>query len=300
MRTPSIARSPSDLHFQFDQIKNSDRQQWWTMKNSTVSLIPNIPGRVDWNRRRLSPVESASTLHLRVPPILEQTTWMRPSVHCPTRNQTSWAKQQCKQRWAGVSGSWLQREHKGSHAIPLASRLSAVCIFPWTNNQAKKRCFPSALACQIAEESKVQNDPANWMSYADLDVYWPLGVHFQVIWSGSSVKTTLCTLSHRPTNSAISDALDILHSPLVQVWFPISSLTVRPFLQASLYSWGAKSLGALPPPPWWLPKQSSATIAKSYLCTTSEKLLIHFRTWYRRPNPRPIRIYPPVPQPPDP
>ena len=46
--------------------------------------------------------------------------------------------------------------------------------------------------------------------------------------------------------SAISSAVDIRQRPLVQVPFSISCLTDSPFRQASLYKFGARSLGAWP------------------------------------------------------
>ena len=52
--------------------------------------------------------------------------------------------------------------------------------------------------------------------------------------------------SHSATKSAISSTEDILHNPLVQLWFSNCSLTMRCFLQANLYKRGAISLGALP------------------------------------------------------
>ena len=76
--------------------------------------------------------------------------------------------------------------------------------------------------------------------------------------------------------SAISSAVDIRQRPLVQVPFSISCLTDNPFRQASLYKFGARSLGGVTTHPGRIPELGFSAITNYHYGTAPEQLLIHF------------------------
>jgi hypothetical protein len=109
-------------------------------------------------------------------PVLVAGLEMKLCVHAWTSSHALCANEHCKQIWCANSGAALHNGHKGLQGQLLSCNLSAVRIFSCSNSQVKNRCLGSACADQIQLGLKVQRDPLNWTSYADLAVYWPSAV----------------------------------------------------------------------------------------------------------------------------
>jgi len=162
-------------------------------------------------------------------------------------SQLALVKMQSLHRCVGVSGSLLHSLHNVSCGQPLFAKLSAVKIFFWRSSQAKKRHLGSVLAFQIGWNNDVLVRPMNWIRYALLVVYSPLGVQRQVI-SSSALTSRSCSwiTSHKSTYSLISSPVVSGQTRSIQR-FPCSAFcTVIFFLLAFWKSCGAKFFGDEP------------------------------------------------------
>ena len=162
-------------------------------------------------------------------------------------SQLALVKMQSLHRCVGVSGSLLHSLHNVSCGQPLFAKLSAVKIFFWRSSQAKKWHLGSVLAFQIGWNNDVLVRPTNWIWYALLVVYSPLGVQRQVI-SSSALTSRSCSwiTSHKSTYSLISSPVVSGQTRSIQR-FPCSAFcTVIFFLLAFWKSCGAKFFGDEP------------------------------------------------------
>jgi hypothetical protein len=162
----------SKLHFLLEKLKHRNQCSKSSIKNSSIPLLPNVPGGIHENSRDAT-LDSFCQVDQRwIPPDLHQYIHDRnlnnPSNHLTTKSQTSLVKTQWRHRWASVSIARSQRGQIGLQGQFFCKSMSAVWILYWINNQANKWCFPSACAFQIALALKVVKDPMICIFYADL------------------------------------------------------------------------------------------------------------------------------------